>query len=279
MRGFVGGARRSARTEILVSVAFAKPVQVGGPLGRSLWFEGNGKITAGNGSFDCPAANSLSLIHVADCPGSTPTCRASCYVHGLEENEPAVHALYRQNSATVRQFLAAPNEAVERVWAVRVAMYIADHAASGFRWHVSGDIFSAAYARWIAHVVRLSSNVRHWIYTRSFSMIGPLVALPNLALNLSCDRDNYRQARMARALYPERRPRLCYLSAEGEVPSDLPEGSVVFPDYALRGRDLARPTDAPWWQGLAPAQRRMVCPVDFFGPSRSIRCGTCRKCL
>lgn len=262
-----------------MTVAFAAPVQVGGPLGRSLWFEGNGKITAGNGTFDCPAANSFSLIHVADCPGSTATCRASCYVHGLEEAEPEVYALYRSNSATMRQILAG-GERDERAWALRVAMYITENAAAGFRWHVSGDIFSAAYARWIALVVRLSPDVRHWIYTRSHSMIGPLVHLPNLALNLSCDRDNYRPARFARALYPERRPRLCYLvDSTGEVPSDLPVGSVLFPDYEFRGRDLTSPLEGRWWGGLTPAQRRMVCPVDYFGPSKSIRCGTCRKCF
>lgn len=262
-----------------MTVRFAPPVGLRGRDGRTLWFEGNSKVTAGNGSFDCPAANSFSLIHVADCPGSTPTCRASCYVHGLEEKEPEVHALYRANSVTIREILAEPFAALD--WALLVAEYISNEAREGFRWHVSGDIFSEQYARWIRDVCHYSIGVRHWIYTRSFDFAGVLFRTPNLALNLSCDRDNYERARFVRAagLLVGAKSRLCYLSAEGEVPETLPAGSVIFPDYGLRGRDLERPTDAPWWQGLTPAQRKMVCSVDFFGPSRSNRCGPCKKCL
>lgn len=264
------------------AVAFAPPHALVGPDRRKLWFEGNSKITAGNGTFERPAPNSFSLIHVSDCPGSTPTCRASCYVHGLEANEPAVHALYRENSATIREILELPYLAV-RSWATLVASYAQRFAAEGFRWHVSGDIFSMAYARFIGDVVRDSPHVPHWIYTRSFDFIGPLLGHANLALNLSCDRDNYRQARFARATAVAAgrgsAPRLAYLSAGGEVPSDLPPGSVIFPDYGLRGRGLEKPTDAPWWASLTPAQRRQVCPVDFFGASSSLRCGPCKKCL
>jgi hypothetical protein len=264
-----------------MGVQFATPVALYGEDRRSLWFEGNSKITAGNGSFDCPAPSSFSLIHVADCPGSTPTCRASCYVHGLEEKEPAVHALYRENSRTMREILELPYLAV-REWATRMAGFITRAAPEGFRWHVSGDIFSMSYARFIADVVRDSPDVRHWIYTRSFDLIGPLTRLDNLALNLSCDRDNLGSARFARAgarLASGRAPRLCYLVDDsGAVPS-LPEGSVLFPDYALRGRDLKRPTDAPWWGTLGKNERNMVCPVDFFGASESLRCGTCKKCF
>ncbi len=63
------------------------------------------------------------------------------------------------------------------------------------------------------------------------------------------------------------------------MPSDLPAGSVLFPDYELRGRALAKPTDAPWWQSLTQAQRKMTCPVDQFGASESLRCGVCTKCI
>ncbi len=265
-----------------MSVRFAEPVAVRVLNGRTLWLEGNSKITAGNGSFDAPAPNSFSLIHVSDCPGSTPTCRASCYVHGLEANEPAVHALYRENSATIREILATPR-ANWILAAGAVAAHIEEHAAAGFRWHVSGDIFSLEYAEWIACVVRMSAPVNHWIYTRSFDFIGPLLELDNLALNLSCDRDNYKRAKFARGMAwlagARSKPRLAYLSAGGEVPGDLPHGSVIFPDYGLRGRGLEKPTDAPWWKSLTPAQRRAVCPVDFFGASSSLRCGPCKKCL
>lgn len=260
-----------------MTVAFAPPHAVFGPDRRKLWFEGNGKITAGNGSFDAPGANSFSLIHVADCPGSTPTCRASCYVHGLEANEPAVHALYRENSATIREILELPYTAV-RSWATRVAEYVTEFAPGGFRWHVSGDIFSPAYAFFIADVCRDSPTVPHWIYTRSFAMARPLASLDNLALNFSCDQDNYRKAVFHRADFrigSGVAPRLCYLSAGGEVPHDLPAGSVLFPDYSLRSRD----GESEFWRTLPAHHRKMICPVDMFGPSRSSRCGVCKKCF
>lgn len=266
-----------------MSVKFAPPIGVKVSGDRVLWFEGNSKITAGNGSFDCPAANSFSLIHVEDCPGSTPTCRASCYVHGLEAKEPAVHALYRENSKALREILAM-STSNQVATAAAMAEFITAEASEGFRWHVSGDIISREHARFIRAVCKMSPTVRHWIYTRSFNFAGPLRDVENLALNFSCDRDNYARARFVRGHFGGLagvtvKPRLCYLSAGGEVPNDLPAGSVVFPDYELRGRDLDRPTDAAWWKSLTPSQRQKVCPVDFFGPSKSIRCGVCRKCL
>src|SRR5690606_41636977 len=65
------------------------------------------------------------------------------------------------------------------------------------------------------------------------------------------------------------------LCTEDELPpADLPDGSVVFPDYANRGRDLEPDARShPWWQALTERQRRMVCPADFFGQSREYRCG------
>lgn len=256
--------------------------------GGYIFLDGNGKVTGGNGTFAAPRPNAFSIVQVEDCPFRTPTCEAACYVHGLESNAPNTHALYRHNSRMLRQLLANP---VHRtVWAHLLADWITDNAAAGFRWHVSGDITSELHAKWIAMVCDASPDVRHWIYTRSYPYIGPLleVAGSNLALNLSCDRDNLW---LARRFADKNGLRLAYMVAgdeprwvdDGElrkvVAPELPEGSVLFPDYALRGRDLDKPTDAPWWQSLTPAQRRQVCPVDFFGGSPSLRCGPCKKCL
>lgn len=262
------------------TVAFCS-APLDGPDGRRLWLDGNSKITAGNGTFAAPAPNAFSLVEVDDCPGSTPTCRSSCYVQGLRATAPATHALYEHNSRTIRELLSNGTPTEVLTWAQVMADRIKRDAAHGFRWHVSGDIFSRGYAYFIADVVRASPDVRHWIYTRSHSLIGPLLGLDNLSLNLSADRDNYWSARSARAAAAGKHEvRLAYLvTDDGYVPKDLPKGSVLFPDYALRGRDLPRPVDAAWWQGLAPVQRRMVCPVDFFGASESSRCGVCTKCM
>jgi hypothetical protein len=74
--------------------------------------------------------------------------------------------------------------------------------------------------------------------------------------------------------------RVTYLvDGEGRTPHYLPDGSVLFPDYALRGRHRRDPLEAWWWRGLSPRERTMVCPADYFGQSEAHRCGPCKKCL
>lgn len=267
--------------------------------GRKLYIDGNRKITAGNGTYKDPKPNAFSLVQIEDCPDSTPTCRASCYVHGLEAAAKSTHDLYRHNSKTIREILAAadgigfdPTNPDAVWWGHHFAAWITEHAAGGFRWHVSGDLFAPEYAWWVANVVALSPTVRHWIYTRSHYMSASFVdprtgaMLPNIAVNYSVDRDNYELSRK----YVEAHAaigapvRLCYMvTGDGAVPSDLPEGSVLFPDYSLRGARNTRPAEqrssSTWYQSLTSAQRRMVCPVDFYGKSDGTRCGPCSKCL
>jgi hypothetical protein len=206
-------------------------------------------------------------------------------VHGIEAHAAATYALYAHNAATVRAALASPDGGL--AWATALGDWIAENARGGFRWHVSGDVFSIEHARWIADVVRASCGVEHWIYTRSFAFAEPLIAVSrgrggSLALNFSCDADNYAEARayrdrLAELPYTYRdAPRLCYLTTDGRVPADLPGGSVIFPDYPLRAPDDA---PSPWYAALTPAQRVMVCPVDHRGKAESRRCGPCSRCL
>lgn len=257
--------------------------KVEGP-GGHLWIDGNQKITAGNGTYAEPRPNAFSLVQVADCPYRTPTCEASCYVHGLEKHAPETHALYVHNSAMIRKILA--DYYLTELWhRETLGPWISENCQGGFRWHVSGDVFSKQYAAWIGLVCMDSPDVDHWIYTRSFPFIGPLLGIDNLTVNLSCDADNYWWARRVTDEYDLR---LCYLTRDGKLPDDLPPGSVVFPDYALRRQHLnrpaprgraAKPTDSLFWKSLWPSQRKMVCPVDFFGKSEKRRCGPCKKCL
>ncbi|MBI2450255.1 MAG: hypothetical protein HYV47_01820 [Candidatus Nealsonbacteria bacterium] len=240
----------------------------------TFWFDGNGKITFTNGTFDKPIANAFSLVQVQDCPFATPTCKNTCYVHGLEKQEAEVHRKYRENSRTIRRILDNPHYFKKTVSAF--STWISEHCPGGFRWHVSGDIFSIKYARFIRKVCDAAPDVKFVIYTRSFQYLTPLVGAKNLVINLSADKDNYKKARRVHRKYDFR---ICYLTVEGEVPEDLPKGSVIFPAYGLRGRDLPIPTQAPWWKSLTAEQKKMVCPPDFFGQSAHFRCGICRKCL
>ncbi|HLL28609.1 MAG TPA: hypothetical protein VKT73_13275 [Xanthobacteraceae bacterium] len=247
-----------------------------GPSDGFLWIDGNGKITANNGTLDDPKPNAFSLVEIQDCPGSTEVCRAACYVHGLKKHAPATHALYVHNSKMIRQILATKGP--ENRWSLIVGQWIEKNCQGGFRWHVSGDVFSLEYAYWIAQVVGFSTTVDHWIYTRSFDFIGPLVAMSrqrggNLAINLSCDSENYFKAlRLAN----EFKLRLCYLTRDGRVPENLPDGSVIFPDYNLRGGTAE---GAAWFANLPAHYKSFVCPVDFHGKSDRRRCGPCDRCM
>lgn len=251
---------------------------------RTLWLDGNQKITAGNGSYADPRPNAFSLVQVETCPGSTPTCREACYVHGLEAAAKSTHDLYRHNTTTIREILA--DVKVGTWWAHHMAAWVRLNAGGGFRWHVSGDLFDVQYAHWIGNVIALSPEVRHWLYTRSHYMTAIFVGLDNATINYSVDRDNYRDAiPYVEAHRANGHPvRLCYMvTGDGQVPSDLPEGSVLFPDYALRGSrgesPAAQRASSAWYQSLTGAQRRMVCPVDFYGKSEGVRCGPCSKCI
>ena len=238
------------------------------------WFDGNGKITVGNGSFGQPAANAFSLVQVQDCPFATQTCKSACYVHLLEKAEQEVHAAYQHNSRDIRKVLE--KSLYRKTTELAFADWIRGNCPAGFRWHVSGDIFSLRYSRFIRAVCDSAPEVFFWIYTRSFRYLEPLVGAENLVVNLSADRDNWQQALQTCHRFGFR---LCYLTVEGEVPPDLPLDSVIFPSHELRGRYLSNPRQAPWWQSLTPRERRMVCPPDFFGQSESLRCGRCKKCF
>lgn len=277
-----------------------------------LWFDGNGKITAGNGTLLAPRPNAFSLpaagvSGIEHCPQSTPTCRKDCYVESLSAAQPATYALYEHNAITIRKVLEGTGDhpkygfvithlALE--WAERVAIWIEENAAEGFRWHVSGDTFSRAYAEWIAQVCRLSPNVRHWIYTRSFDFLEPLAEVStlragNLAINLSCDADNYEAAKKAAnehgwdafgwnengSVHTTRPLRLNYLTVDGKVPNDLGPDDVIFPTYTLRPKNVGTLAESEWWQSLTQVQRGLVCPVDAHGKAENRRCGPCDRCL
>jgi hypothetical protein len=275
--------------------------------GAALYLDGNSKVTAGNGSYEAPAPNAFSLPAASvererdwpgvtpppDCPGSTAVCRSSCYVRGLAKHAPDLYDHYRANAEHLEALLEAPLLGFRA--AMALAVWIREHASAGFRWHVSGDVWHVQHAEWIRDVCMLAPDVPMWIYTRTLGTVATLRTAHNLAVNVSADRENYAEARRvalehgARVTYlvhgDDARPdpgHVRFMGACGGctgVPDDLPPGSVIFPDYALRGRDLADPTSAPWWQALTHEQRKMVCSVDYFGQSEANRCGPCSKCL
>lgn len=262
--------------------------------GLTVVIDGNSKITAGNGSYAEPVPNAFSLPAASvegpgrDCPGSTSTCRTSCYVRGLANHAPDVYAAYRENAAALGRILHAPAFCTSDLFfdsASELGAWVMKNAPDGFRWHVSGDVWNPTHALWIANVALASRPVRHWIYTRTLDVVDVLSGAPNLAVNVSADEENYSEAFYTAMVHGGR---LAYLvdadsSEDGcgayGVPSSLPDDAIVFPDYPLRGRELAEPTEHPWWNRLPHKRRLQVCPADFFGQSQQHRCGPCTKCL
>ncbi len=214
------------------------PLQFGGV---SLWIDGNSKITWDNGTYAKPSPNAFSIPHIATCPGSTARCRESCYIHGLKKAAPEIYRLYELNELALHYIFFT--EGRMDIAAHTLAKWISANAKGGFRWHVSGDVTSIRHAEWIAAVCGKASEVPFWIYTRTLEAVETLVQAKNLAVNVSADRDNYRLAAHSAEVNGAR---LCYLVSEPEeVIPNLPLGSVIFPDYPLRGRMLIEPTDAP----------------------------------
>lgn len=247
--------------------------------GLSFFIDGNSKITAGNGTFAVPTPNALSLPAASvsgleHCPGSTEACRASCYVKGLQAHAPDLYAHYQENERTLSAVLNAGNADHFDRAVLALGNWIEANCKGGFRWHVSGDVQSVAHAQFIRDVAMYAGSVQHWIYTRTMSAVSDLVGVRNLAVNLSADTDNYVEVRSAYEHYKSYgyAIRICYMSTQGEVPADLPNGSVVFVDYPLRKNDA-------WRASIEQRIWQMVCPTDYFGQSEAHRCGPCRKCM
>lgn len=240
----------------------------------SIYIDGNSKITFSNGTFDSPKPNAFSLPHIVCCPNATPTCKKSCYVHDLKVYAPEIYKEYTNNKTILDQILSDEN--LVQKTAVALGTWISENCKGGFRWHVSGDITCKEHARWINLVCLFSSNVQHFIYTRTFDTVRLLMA-DNLHVHLSADKDNFVEAMNCKRLNTNVYTQMCYLAQDNNIP-ELPDKSIIFPDYVCRGRDLNDPLTSPWWKNLTQNQKKMTCPADFFGQSDKHRCGVCKKC-
>ena len=239
--------------------------------------DGNSKIALNPEGYIAPTPSAFSLPAPSCCPGATPECTAVCYTQGLRKKQPELAAEYFENERAMHAILALDRETRDAL-ASQLGRWITENAPFGFRWHVSGDVFSEEYARWIVAVCAHSPDVPHWIYTRSFFAVPILVAAPNLAVNVSLDAGNWDDLKGdAQFALIQNTARACWMAsaADEEIPP-LPKDSVIFPVYSLR---QGTPDGAVWYGALSKKQARMVCPADYFGQSESMRCATCRRCL
>lgn len=134
------------------------------------------------------------------CPGVTSSCR-DCYAAGTELLSSAFGRGASGNLDALQHLerCGTVRGAVDRVAGALLAVVrqserlqqVDGVKAPCFRWHSSGDIYSAVYARAIRRVMVQTPGVDHWIYTRSLSLVRWLVpVVDNARVLLSADSDN-----------------------------------------------------------------------------------------
>lgn len=211
--------------------------------------KGNEKLGRRVGTFSLPAVHTCHL-------GSTPTCRSLCYADSPQSHfvGPVVQNRYWANLTFSKadRFVA---EMTARVTKKRL---------SAFRWHVSGDLYSVAYAARVLAVMRGTPGTPAYIYTRAWkdagvrAVVAQMVALPHVQVWFSCDRDSGPPPAVPGA-------RRAYLQV---LPGDEPAYPVdlVFRDRRARAVVAKRVAGA------------LVCPVEN-GATKNVTCEKCRVCF
>ena len=208
---------------------------------------------SGRASATIPNAWALPAGPDFSCHDTTEACRV-CYARRIETARTAFADMVRSNLNAVRHLLDCVGPAeTGAMLAVMVDVSAERQRAAGvasptWRWHADGDIDSAAYAAAIRHCVRATSDVEHWIYTRSPQHLTRLFGRSrptNLRVLLSADQWNLQ--RMVRASVRHGGLPLAMLADD--------------PDHA---RELWDRVDMLDTRGVVP--RPIVCPAS--GASR-----------
>jgi hypothetical protein len=139
-------------------------------------------------------------------------------------------------------------------------------AVSFLRWHDSGDIFHAAYARAVIEVCRRTPTTLHWMPTRMGKLIARLVAsgerLPvNLAVQVSCHRGGRIESEQ--------------LAAVAQIRALQPSARVGV-TYAFAGSKSRGVRNEDVWQAFGPDAS--LCPATVAEDSAERVCMGCRRC-
>jgi len=213
----------------------------------NLLTRGNGKLGEGIHAWSLPA--------VETCPGRSRLCQSVCYALAGRYRTRMVQDRLQENL----------DAALADDFVPRVVAEIRRRGVHTLRVHVSGDFFSADYARKWLDLARQSRRTRFYAYTRSWRVedvrpvLADLARLRNVRLWFSCDADTGVPADLPAGV------ELAYLQHE---PSDVPAGArLVFRVKRLRKEPAAR-------IGLA-----LVCTTETGLPqARAATCTSCRRC-
>jgi hypothetical protein len=153
----------------------------------------------------------------------------------------------------------------------RVVREIERRGGGVIRWMVSGDIFSAAFAKKLLAVVRRTPGVRHFLYTRSWRVASIRPVLLALAAESNC-RVWFSADKESGVPFPiPQGVRVAYMMAdasEAETCADLVRAShLVFRVRHRRAAPAVKICGVP------------VCPVESnTSAGHQTTCGTCGIC-
>jgi hypothetical protein len=211
--------------------------------------------------------NSFGLPPETTCPGRTRFCDG-CYAVTTVEVSKGTAAALEHNLALLR---ATDHDGMVDLLDDMLDRYRQD-AANGwtkpaeriFRWHWSGDFFSAEYADAVAIAARRHPDVGQWVYTRSFvpalNVVPIIDGIPQLRVYLSIDRWNLEHARPVLAAHPDVRAAWC---------ADVSESA----------RELARAVDRAVPMRICPENvGRLPLVVRDTARSGHGACQDCRIC-
>jgi Gene product 88 len=167
----------------------------------------NGRTQKIANSFGLPAGRDYS------CPGATATCQRVCYAGKLERLYKGVQQVLVGN---LEQLTGLDRTGMAELLAEMIDGFRTDcdraerrgaNVPRDFRIHWDGDFFSYTYAEAWADAIRANSDIRFWVYTRSFDpgsldVLPALAGLTNLTVYLSVDPDNLVAAKAARRRHP-----------------------------------------------------------------------------
>jgi hypothetical protein len=152
----------------------------------------------------------------------------------------------------------------------RLRGHLEQHGISGavrfFRWHDSGDLFHADYAKAIVEVCKATPRVFHWIPTRMGSLVAWLVRdgirFPaNVSIQISVHRGGKHEA--------------AQLDAVREI-RDLQPDARVGVTYVMNGPANRQVDRDSFYAQFGPSAN--LCPATVAERSEDRVCNGCRRC-
>jgi Gene product 88 len=144
------------------------------------------------------------------CSGATPFCEG-CYAEAIETHFTSVGRLVNHNLDVLKghgnrvSAIAASLRLLVEAFLVEVAKAekkTGRMVERVYRIHWDGDFYSRPYAAAWALVMAEYPMVQFWLYTRSFNVVDLFAGLTNVAVYLSVDADNVKQAHATKRKHP-----------------------------------------------------------------------------